>query len=49
VVVQQFMNEAMRMLDQISPIEGLRSVMLFPFGWLSERRRRPRTPSSAPP
>lgn len=48
VVVQQFMNEAMRTLDQISPIEGLRSVMLFPFGWLSERRRRPRAPGAPP-
>jgi MFS family permease len=44
VVVQQFVIEARRSLDQVSPVEGLRSAMLFPFGWLSERRRRPRAP-----
>jgi MFS family permease len=42
VVVQQFVSEARRSIDQLSPIEGLRTVVLFPFGWLSERRRRPR-------
>ena len=43
VVVQQLVSEARRSLDQMSPIEGLRNAMLFPLGWLSERRRRPRT------
>ena len=41
-VIQQFAAEAVRTLDQLSPIEGLRSVILFPFGRLSERRRQPR-------
>jgi len=44
-VVQQFVIEAVRSLDQISPIEGLRTVILFPFGRLRERRLKPRTPS----
>ena len=43
-VVQQFVIEAMRSLDQLSPIEGLRTVILLPFGWLRERRIRPRPP-----
>jgi MFS family permease len=42
VVIQQFAAEAVRTLDQLSPIEGLRAVLLFPFGRLSERRRQPR-------
>ncbi|TAK80112.1 MAG: MFS transporter [Betaproteobacteria bacterium] len=42
VVIQQFAAEAARSLDQLSPIDGLRAVILFPFGRLSERRRRPR-------
>ena len=41
-VIQQLVVEAARSLDQISPIEGLRAVVLFPFGRLSERRRQPR-------
>jgi MFS family permease len=42
VVIQQFAAEAARSLDQISPIEGLRAAILFPFGRLKERRRQPR-------
>ena len=42
VVIQQFAAEAARSLDQISPIEGLRAAILFPFGRLRERRRQPR-------
>jgi MFS family permease len=41
-VIQQFAAEAVRTLDQLSPIEGLRAAILFPFGRLSERRRQPR-------
>ncbi len=48
VVVQQFVTEARRSLDQLSSIEGLRSAVLFPFGWLSERRRRPRPAAQGP-
>ena len=49
-VVQEMVAEARRSIDQLSPVEGLRSAVLFPFGRLSERRRRPRgaTPRSAP-
>jgi MFS family permease len=43
-VVQQFVSEAMRSLDQLSPIEGLRTVILLPFGRLRERRLKPRSP-----
>ena len=43
VVIQQFAAEAARSLDQLSPIDGLRAAILFPFGKLSERRRRPRS------
>lgn len=42
-VIQQFAAEAIRTLDQLSPIEGLRAAILFPFGRLGERRRQPRT------
>jgi MFS family permease len=42
VVMQQFAAEAARSLDQLSPIEGLRAAILFPFGRLKERRRQPR-------
>jgi MFS family permease len=42
VVVQQLVSEARRSLDQMSPIEGLRNAILYPLGWLGERRRRPR-------
>ncbi|HJQ62632.1 MAG TPA: MFS transporter [Burkholderiales bacterium] len=43
-VVQQFVIEAIRSLDQLSPIEGLRTAILFPFGRLRERRLKPRPP-----
>lgn len=50
VVLQQFVMEALRTLDQLSPIEGLRVVMMFPFGRLVERRRAARAaPAEAPP
>jgi MFS family permease len=39
VVLQRFVMEALRTLDQLSPIGGLRVVMMFPFGRLVERRR----------
>jgi MFS family permease len=42
VVIQQFVVEAMRSLDQLSSIEGLRLSALFPFGRLLERRRQAR-------
>jgi len=41
-VIQQFAAEAVRGLDQISPIEGLRAAILVPFGRLAERRRQRR-------
>jgi MFS family permease len=41
-VIQQFAAEATRSLNQLSPIEGLRAALVFPFGWLRERRRTPR-------
>jgi hypothetical protein len=44
--VQEFVAEARRSIDQLSPVEGLRSAVLFPFGRLSERRRRPRRPAT---
>jgi MFS family permease len=43
VVVQHLVSEARRSIDQLSPVEGLRNAMLFPLGWLSERRKRPRS------
>ncbi|HUH92127.1 MAG TPA: MFS transporter [Casimicrobiaceae bacterium] len=43
-VVQQFVIEAVRSLDQLSSIEGLRTVMLFPLGLLRERRLKSRPP-----
>jgi MFS family permease len=44
-VVQQFVIEAVHSLDQLSPIEGLRTVILFPLGLLRERRIKSRRPS----
>lgn len=41
-VIQQFVEEASRSISQLSPIEGLRSVLLFPFGRLRDRRLRAR-------
>jgi MFS family permease len=43
VVVQQFVLEAFRSIDQLSPIDGLRTVILFPFGRLRDRRLKPRS------
>jgi MFS family permease len=42
VVVQQFVLEAARSINQLSPIEGLRTAILLPFGRLFERRLRSR-------
>ena len=39
-VIQQLVIEASRSIDQLSPIEGLRTVMLLPFGRLRDRRLR---------
>jgi MFS family permease len=41
-VVQQFVMEASRSISQLSPIEGLKTVLLFPFGRLRDRRLKPR-------
>ena len=41
-VIQQFVEEASRSLSQLSPIEGLRNVLLLPFGRLRDRRLRSR-------
>jgi hypothetical protein len=41
-VIQQLVIEASRSLDQLSPVEGLRTVVLLPFGRLRDRRLRPR-------
>jgi len=41
-VIQEFVLEAVRSLDQLSSIEGLRLSALFPFGRLLERRRQAR-------
>jgi MFS family permease len=42
-VIQQFVIEAFRSIDQLSPIEGLRTVILLPFPRLRERRLKPRS------
>ncbi|HEX7052803.1 MAG TPA: MFS transporter [Burkholderiales bacterium] len=41
-VIQLFVMEASRSLSQLSPIEGLKNVVLFPFGRLRDRRLRAR-------
>ena len=41
-VIQQFVEEASRSLSQLSPIEGLKNVLLFPFGRLRDRRLKAR-------
>lgn len=46
-VVQQFVLEAFRTIDQLSSIEGLRLTILIPFARLFERRRYVRR--NAPP
>ena len=35
--------EAFRSIDQLSPVEGLRTVILLPFGRIRDRRLRPRS------
>ena len=47
-VIQQLMIEAFRSIDQLSSIEGLRTVILFPFGRLRDRRLRPRSAPLSP-
>ena len=42
VVIQEFVNEASRSLSQLSPIDGLKDVLLVPLGRLRDRRLRPR-------
>jgi MFS family permease len=42
VVIQQFVSEASRSLAQLSPIDGLKDVLLMPLGRLRDRRLRPR-------
>ena len=41
-VIQQFVMEASRSISQLSPIEGLKTVVLFPFGRLRDRRLKAR-------
>jgi MFS family permease len=41
-VIQEFVLEAMRSLDQLSSVEALRLATLFPLGRLIERRRQAR-------
>jgi MFS family permease len=41
-VIQQFVSEASRSLAQLSPIDGLKDVLLVPLGRLRDRRLRPR-------
>ena len=42
VVIQEFVAEASRSLAQLSPIDGLKDVLLVPLGRLRDRRLRPR-------
>jgi MFS family permease len=42
VVIQEFVNEASRSLSQLSPIDGLKDVLLVPLGRLRDRRLRQR-------
>jgi MFS family permease len=42
LVIQQLVTEASRSLAQVSPIDGLKDVLLIPFGRLRDRRLRPR-------
>jgi len=44
VVVQEFLLEAGRTFDQLSSIESSPLAVMFPFGRLLERRRKPRPP-----
>jgi MFS family permease len=47
LVVQQFVLEAFRTIDQLSSIEGLRLAILIPFARLFERRRYARRDTAA--
>lgn len=42
VVIQEFVSEASRSLAQVSPIDGLKDVLLIPLGRLRDRRLKPR-------
>lgn len=42
VVIQELVAEASRSITQLSPIEGLKAVLLFPVGRLRDRRLKPR-------
>jgi MFS family permease len=42
VVIQQFVSEASRALAQVSPVDGLKDVLLFPLGRLRDRRLKAR-------
>jgi hypothetical protein len=42
VVIQQFVAEASRSIGQLSSTDGLRGVLLMPFGRLRDRRLKPR-------
>jgi MFS family permease len=42
VVIQEFVAEASRSIAQLSPIDGLKAVLLFPIGRLRDRRLRAR-------
>jgi len=42
VVIQEFVSEASRSFAQLSPIDGLKDVLLIPLGRLRDRRLRPR-------
>jgi MFS family permease len=42
VVIQQFVSEASRSLAQVSPVDGLKDVLLFPLGRLRDRRLKAR-------
>ena len=42
VVLQEFVMEALRTIEQLSPIDGLRVTTLFSPGRLVERRRKRR-------
>ena len=42
VVMQQFVAEASRSIGQLSSVDGLKDVLLMPFGRLRDRRLKPR-------
>jgi MFS family permease len=47
-VIQQLVLEAGRFINQLSPIEGLKTVLLLPLGWLFDRRLRQRSAPLSP-